>query len=180
MAITHKNDITLTLASADQLITDLIDLFDRYHPLDSNALFRQQSAPEELKISVKIKEDMARAKIKLSFPENFTYDPELEKETLNDPKLKYSELKKMMKQSFAALNRALIDDEMPNTNLVAAFLQQSARMTTFSGHGDEFYALYSDACYEFKLAFDEGNMVRMQLGLENLRNIKRRCHERFK
>lgn len=180
MAFVNKQEFGLTFGETDSLVIEIIELLKKHHVFEEGYPGRDLVEVEKVKISFRKKEDVAKVKLQLYFPEEFEYNPESERELLENPKLKYSKLKKMMKKSYAELCRAVQNDILPPADLVENFINQSAKMVTYGGRGDEHYGRYSDACFNFERAYDDGDQEKMKTALARVQKIKKECHEHYK
>lgn len=105
---------------------------------------------------------------------------EPEDETPAPPaKPKYKHIKKRMKSSFKLLVKMIHDGQTPPEEAVQSFLEDSALMVTYSGHGDEYYEEYTQACDAFKAAYEAGDMTKMHEAIDVLVHEKSRCHAKY-
>lgn len=174
-----KLECHLPLERSEALVAEVLELLERHQVLDES-LPAEAGKAASLKISLRRREDISRLKIKIATEIIEPYDHGKESDQLADPKLKYGKLKKMMKRSFNALSREVLSEKMPEKEILANFLAQSARMVTYSGRGDEHYARYSDACFALEQACNTGDLERMHQAWERIVRIKQDCHQRYK
>jgi len=93
--------------------------------------------------------------------------------------VKYSPLKKRLRESFRAVTVNLAQDRLPPERAVEDFLADSARITCYPGYGDEFYADYVRAHEAFAAAWAVRDLAAMQAAVRSLKDCKRRCHARY-
>lgn len=93
---------------------------------------------------------------------------------------KYSTLKKRMKIYFKALQESITRSELPSCEIVSVFLADSARMTSYTGYGDEYYAEYNALCARLNHAFEAEDMPALVLVMHELTRAMKTCHDRYK
>ena len=93
--------------------------------------------------------------------------------------VKYSALKKRLRESFRAVTVNLAQDRLPPEEAVEDFLADSARVTCYPGYGDEFYADYARVHEAFAAAWAGRDLAAMQAAVRALKDCKRRCHARY-
>jgi XXXCH domain-containing protein len=94
--------------------------------------------------------------------------------------LSYKSLKKRMKGSFAELKKLLTQDVPPSADTVRRFLNDSSRMLSFPGMGDEHYESYQRCCMEFERACAGGDLEAMRTTLAAVEARKKACHAQYK
>lgn len=94
--------------------------------------------------------------------------------------VRYKSLKKRMKADFKAITESLGADLLPGEATVAAFLEDSRRMTTFPDKGAPCYGDYEKACREFERAFAAGDLPACKAAGAALGQLKKDCHGRYK
>ena len=92
----------------------------------------------------------------------------------------YKALKKRLKGSFAELKKLLTQDVPPSAAMVRRFLDDSSRMISFPGLGDEHYERYQRCCLEFEKAFASGDLEAMRHSLAAVEACKKTCHAHYK
>ncbi|SMF17775.1 GAK system XXXCH domain-containing protein [Desulfovibrio gilichinskyi] len=95
-------------------------------------------------------------------------------------KIKYSSLKKRMKDTFKIIFKDVHAGTLPPKEVVSLFLEDSKLMVTYEGYGDEYYEEYITACEEFKMALDSNNIEEIHKTCDNLNSIKAHCHSQHK
>ncbi len=95
-------------------------------------------------------------------------------------KIKYSSLKKRMRDSFKTIFKAIHSGALPPEEAVSLFLADSQLMVTYEGYGDEYYEEYITACETFKKAVEDNNLEEAHKACDNLNSIKAHCHSQHK
>ncbi len=128
---------------------------------------------QKLKVGIKKRGELYKLKFKVSYPEGET-------DTL-DEELEYSNLKKRMKVYFKEIKKALDRDILPSSEIVAVFLEDSRRMTGFTGGmGEEFYERYLAACDTLEYAYELRDINALKSAWQELNNQKEACHNKYK
>lgn len=131
------------------------------------------------KIKMDLKKDgdqySLKLKVKYSSPET-----ESGTEDLGSP-IKYSTLKKQMKNTFKTLKTSIADGNMPERTIVDTFMEQAGLMVSFtdSGYGDEYYEEFMKLCHEFKHIFDAGNFEPLVGAFNAIDARKALCHDKY-
>ena len=132
------------------------------------------------KIKIAVKNEYGQINLKAKFKAAKPCDTGTATDETGAPaKLKYKDLKKRMKSSFRILVKMIHEGAVPPKEAVDAFLADSALMVTFPGYGDEYYESYTNACAEFKAAFESGDQARMHAAVDVLVHEKSRCHAKY-
>ncbi len=139
----------------------------------------------KLKLSIRRDFGQALAKLKITLPRpegDEGDDDDDEDECIRpDAELeKYSRLKKRMKDSFEAIQADLAEDRLPPEEAVASFLADSDMMVCYPGYGDEFYLDYTKACKALASVWEQRDVPRLKAAAQELADLKRTCHERYK
>ena len=92
----------------------------------------------------------------------------------------YIALKKRMREDFRSIRRSVKRDKLPSADAVTSFLDDSAKMVSFPGKGDEHYEEYMKLVSEFRKAWEGKDIALLQKRVAELRQIKEACHERYK
>jgi len=92
--------------------------------------------------------------------------------------LRYKDLKKRMKQTFKHIGLALGTGQVPDAGVLAAFIADSRRMTTYPGKGDAFYPAYNAAVDRLEAAAASGDLAAMTETVAALGRMKKECHSR--
>lgn len=96
------------------------------------------------------------------------------------PTVKYSSLKKRMKSPWKTIREALMAGTMPNLQLVESFVADGDLMCTYPGKGDEYYNGYIKKNVAFLEAVKAGDVPAAQALAEDLEQLKKACHDRYK
>jgi XXXCH domain-containing protein len=137
-------------------------------------------------ISLSVKRKNSAFAVKLKVEKDATAAPrEATAETAPAPTpetktmVKYKELKKRMKSSFKAIRASLEAGALPDQALVAEFLADSEKMTTYPGKGDEYYPDYRRACARFAEAFERSDLEALGQTFGDLKTLRNECHDRY-
>ncbi len=127
----------------------------------------------ELFLKIKVKDSTARHEA--------AFRQKGKKTDEEDPgRMAYRILKKRLKANFAALGRAINNQEPPARHIVQAFLQDSREMTARPGFGDPYYDEYNRLCKALEQACSEKDPARLADCFHNLTACVKSCHERYK
>lgn len=132
---------------------------------------------EKLKININLNPEQTTIKIKAKPAKQFE---EQENPDGLPQKIKYSNLKKRMKDTFKTIFKTIHAGTVPPKEVVSMFLEDSKLMVTYEGYGDEYYEEYIAACEEFKTAIDSNNIEEIHKTCDNLNSIKAHCHSQHK
>jgi XXXCH domain-containing protein len=91
---------------------------------------------------------------------------------------RYKDLKKRMKETFKILGTALAAGQAPDAGILASFVADSRRMTTYSGKGDAFYPAYEAEVTRLEAAAAAGDIAAMSRSAAELARMKKECHSR--
>lgn len=135
------------------------------------------------KFKIKGNHEFGKIKIRAKFKTNMECQPPAdlvaEDGTVTPAKPKYKDLKKRMRSSFNMLLKMIHDGEMPPDAAVVSFLEDSELMVSYPGYGDEFYESYTNACNDFKAAYEAKDMEKMHEAIDVLIHEKSRCHAKY-
>ena len=92
--------------------------------------------------------------------------------------MRYKDLKKRMKQTFKHIGLALAAGQAPDAGVLADFIADSRRMTTYPGQGDAFYPAYNAAVDRLEAAATSGDLAAMTKTVAALGRMKKECHSR--
>jgi len=150
----------------------------------------------KLKQSLKMKEDKSSLKFKLKVtfvppkPEseatpagvaNTASAAVVEASAAEDENLpSYKKLKKNMAKQFKEIRDALEAGSMPGEELAASFCENCRLMTIHPGKGDPYYPHFRSATQSFKFAVEAGDLEDAKAAVEELKQLKTDCHDRFK
>lgn len=108
-------------------------------------------------------------------PESLETDP-----NATPPKPKYKALKKRMGKSFKVIFRMIHQGTMPPKAAVDEFLADSKLMVEYPGYGDPYYEVYTAACETFAVAYDAGDMDKLNEAVDELVHQMGHCHAKYK
>lgn len=94
--------------------------------------------------------------------------------------VKYGSLKKRMKSQFKSIMESLAFGNMPNLDLVRAFVADGERMCSYPGKGDEYYPAYLESNAALLQAVEAGDVATAQALAGALDQLKKDCHDRYK
>lgn len=141
------------------------------------------------KLKVGLKRDLdgygIKVKVKPWQPRDLFGDPAPDRPETDEPPVaaglpKYKSLKKRMKGQFKHIYDRLLNDALPETDVVSAFLADSRLMTAYPGYGDEYYAEYDAARAVFQDAFEREDLAACKSAAQELNRLKKECHARYK
>lgn len=92
--------------------------------------------------------------------------------------VRYKDLKKRMKQTFKHIGLALAAGQVPDVGVLADFIADSRRMTTYPGKGDALYPAYNAAVDRLEAAAASGDLAAMTETVAALGRMKKECHSR--
>jgi|GEM_PF-611822 len=95
-------------------------------------------------------------------------------------KPEYKNLKKRLKSTFKQIRTNLETGQLPATEIMESFLQDSQLMLSYPGHGDAHYAAYQNLCSHFSTAYNRGDIDAVRSVYTELSQMKSDCHKRYK
>ena len=100
----------------------------------------------------------------------------------HNPSRDYKALKKRMKAAFKTIGEAIANQQLPEADIIRAFLADSQRMTAFSGesYGEDCYPAFLEACRQLARAYEAGDWSALTTGYASLDHVKKDCHKAFK
>ncbi|WP_319543487.1 GAK system XXXCH domain-containing protein [uncultured Pseudodesulfovibrio sp.] len=134
---------------------------------------------KKFKIKARVEFGQVVLRMKFQTEQECTAPFEVECQTCGAIKPEYKELKKRMKSSFRMLVKMIHDGVEPPREAVESFLEDSALMVGYPGYGDEYYAMYTEACAVFREAYESGDVSRMHTAIDALVHEKGRCHAKY-
>jgi XXXCH domain-containing protein len=147
------------------------------------------AADTQVKISLKAKGDIFSSKLKFKL-ENLLSETkegegkgegESKSSTGSDVVANYKELKKRMSKDFKAIKKScMVEQAIPESDLVEGFYQDLKTMCTYPNKGEEFYEAFlkqADSLYE---AFKTSDLNTMNAAVESLVQSRKDCHEKHK
>lgn len=138
---------------------------------------------EKIKLTLSKKGEVFVLKAKVKEGEGGSSDeatPGVDQGDEHGDDLSYKTLKKRLKGSFAELKKLLTQDVPPSADTVRRFLDDSARILTYPGMGDEHYEHYQRCCLEFEKACTDGDLEAMRTSLAAVEARKKACHGQYK
>lgn len=127
----------------------------------------------------KIKSDRAPA----SLPDQTDTVPTAPtRRTGEEPRGRYTSLKKRMQTSFKAIGVSLANRKLPEPDMWRVFLADAERMTAFTGaqYGEACYPAYKQACRELAEAYEARDLEALESCYASLGQLKKDCHRRHK
>lgn len=148
-------------------------------------------APDtQVKISLKAKGDtfFSKLKFKLKNPlslkegESAKGDSEVVPTTSTEPDSEnYKDLKKRMSQDFKTIKKScMVEQVIPEHDLVKRFYQDSKTMCTYPNKGEEFYESFLKQAGVFYNAFKKSDLKAMGEAVTALGQARSGCHEKHK
>ena len=101
-------------------------------------------------------------------------------ESGGDGDVKYKSLKKRMKKTFKTIVAAASEDRLPDEETAKSFIDDSYKMISYPGYGDEHYEEYGNVTDAFKKAFEGKNVNEVKTWVNELERLKKECHSRYK
>jgi XXXCH domain-containing protein len=95
-------------------------------------------------------------------------------------KEKYKSLKKRLQKSYDAIRESLGENRLPISEVVDEFIRDSLSMATYPDMGEEFYDAYLRACDLFLAAFQAGDIEQLKLRCQEIHDIRRQAHDKYK
>ena len=142
------------------------------------------AADTEVKISLKVKGDTFSSKLKFKLANPL---PEAE-ERAGEPTPSiepgvenYSDLKRRMSKDFKAIKKScVVEQALPEPDLVERFYQDSKAMCTYPNKGEEFYETFLKQASSLLDAFKVSDLNAMSSAVESLAQSRSGCHEKHK
>ena len=114
-------------------------------------------------------------------PQNFKKEHTESKTTISNKVEEYKVLKKRMSQDFKVITKNCIKEEnLPSSSLVERFRQDSIRMCSYPGKGEDFYKAYLKQVEVLYQYFKGSDLKAMNLAINALNRIKKECHSKHK
>jgi len=101
-------------------------------------------------------------------------------EKFDKGKPKYKKLKKMMEEQFKQIHDLLAMNQLPDTQLMLSFFQNSNLMVSFKDRGEIHYEPYISALERFKTAVSTNDLLSCKVIYKELNQIKIDCHKEYK
>lgn len=95
-------------------------------------------------------------------------------------KPKYKDLKDRMESSFKVIFKMIHQGKIPPKVAVESFLADSKLMISYPGYGDSYYDVYTVACNDFAVAFESGDIDKLNETVDILVLQKGHCHAKYK
>ena len=142
----------------------------------------------EVKISLKAKGDTFSSKLKfklentLSLKDGEKGDSEGEPASSAEPDVEnYKELKKRMSKGFKVIKKScMVEEAIPQPELVEQFYQDSKAMCTYPNKGEEFYETFLKQAGLLYEACKNSDLNAMSSAVESLAQSRSDCHEKHK
>ena len=131
------------------------------------------------KFKIKGKAEFGQVMLSVAFKTKQECSSPFEACEIDGDRLEYTALKKRMKSSFRMIVNMIHEGQQPPKDAVKSFLDDSALMVTYSGYGDEYYTMYTEACDAFRGAYESGDIARMHETVDVLVHEKGRCHAKY-
>lgn len=142
------------------------------------------AADTKVKISMKARGDTfsSKFKFKLTNPLYETAEGEDKSQSSVESDIDtYKQLKKSMSKDFKAIKKScIVEQVLPESDLVERFYHDSKKMCTYPNKGEEFYESFlkqADLLYE---AFKTSDLKAMGTVVESLAQSRSDCHEKHK
>ncbi len=143
-------------------------------------------APDtEVKISLKAKGDTFTSKLKFKLANPLSDTEEVGEDKHVPPTGSggddYKELKKRMSKDFKAIKKScVVEQAVPESDLVEQFYQDSKTMCTYPNKGEEFYETFLKQSGFFYEAFKTSDLRAMSEAVTALGQIRSDCHDKHK
>ncbi len=142
------------------------------------------AADTEVKISLKAKGDTFSSKLKFKLANSLPEAEEREGEPTSsmEPGVEnYSDLKKRMAKGFKAIKKScLVEQALPEPDLVEQFYQDAKTMCTYPNKGEEFYETFLKQAGLLYEACKASDLNAMNSAVESLAQSRKDCHEKHK
>ncbi|MHC4307714.1 MAG: GAK system XXXCH domain-containing protein [Planctomycetota bacterium] len=150
------------------------------------------AADTQVKISLKAKGDIFSSKLKFKLENLLSETKEGEgkgkeegedesKSSTGSDVENYKELKKRMSKDFKAIKKScMVEQAIPESDLIEGFYRDLKTMCTYPNKGEEFYEAFlkqADSLYE---AFKTSDLNAMNAAVESLVQSRKDCHEKHK
>lgn len=142
------------------------------------------AADTQVKISLKAKGDTLSSKLKFKLatplPEAEKREGEPTSSTGSDVE-NYKDLKKRMAKDFKAIKKScVVEQTIPESELVERFYQDSKAMCTYPNKGEEFYEAFLKQASSLYEAVKASDLKTMNSAVESLAQSRSDCHEKHK
>jgi len=137
---------------------------------------------DAVKLTLKRDGEMTSLKLKVAFKQ----PPEGSEAAAPEPQKQaaatesYKTIKKRMKKSFAGIKTQVQAGQVPSADDAKAFHEDSRRMMSFPGKGDEYYASYENALKTFVKAIETGRLAEIKKSVAALDLVHQNCHKKYK
>ncbi|MBC8554383.1 MAG: GAK system XXXCH domain-containing protein [Candidatus Brocadiales bacterium] len=185
----QKQEFYLSVKETAEKLRTLADELERGVVTINDEKF-QIAADTDVKIHLKTKGDTfsSKLKFKLESPlppgdgEDGKEDSEGESTSSTGLAVEsYKDLKMRMSKDFKAIKKScLVEQAIPESDLVERFYHDSKTMCTYPNKGEEFYEAFlkqADSLYE---AFNTSDLKAMSSAVESLAQSRSDCHEKNK
>jgi len=97
-----------------------------------------------------------------------------------DNKPRYKALKKRMDKDFDIIKKSVKAAELPPSETVQRFMEDSDMMCRFQDKGEKYYEIYLAECCEFQNAVEAKNLEDIDTHVQRLKVLKKSCHKKYK
>ncbi len=98
----------------------------------------------------------------------------------DEKKPSYKALKKRMDKDFDIIKKSVKLAELPPSDTVKRFMEDSNMMCRFQDKGEKYYEIYLAECDEFQKSFDAQNLEDIDVHIKRLKVLKKSCHKKYK
>ena len=152
----------------------------------------RKNALKKLKSGAKIKRSGLKNRVRTAFWSVF--DSSAQEETTADEKpvqpyrptttargkTSYKNLKKRMKRTFAGILRNAANYQLPTQKEMDSFVNDSRAMVEFPGYGDEYYQEYMNMVQQMQEAFRQNDARELMYKAQEVNQLQKDCHKRYK
>ncbi len=186
----RKQEIYLSVKEAAEKLRTLADELER-GDVSINGEKCSIAADTEVKLSLKTKGDTFSSKLKFKFKnplslnegdgEGKKEDDKVESTSTESDVESYSDLKKRMAKDFKAIKKCcVVEQALPEPNLVEQFYQDSKTMCTYPNKGEEFYETFLKQASSLLNSFKASDLNAMNSVVESLVQSRKDCHGKHK
>ncbi len=162
------------------------ELADAFEGNSNTALSSEENKIQDFqKIEIKMKRQMTAVSIKMKVTPEFAQEQDQETQAPVDQatdkqKPKYKKLKKQMDETCKTIQQSFSEKRLPDQEIVHTFLRDALIMVSFSGYGDEHYEPFVAACRRFSDACLRSDWNAAEAGFQQIDQLKKNCHDRYK
>jgi len=169
----NKEEIMVYGENSIPLLQHIIDGISN-KPVKSTPHSIDFSRLKKLKISIRKKygQPYIKCRVKYEGQDDIPID-----RSRADDKPDYRVLKKRMEKTFKTIGDRLKNGSFPSHLETELFCANAALMTTYPGHGDDMYPTFLQLVNEFQDAFHQADIQKCQAKFDEIKAMKKACHQ---